>query len=436
MNIVIANSVGRLDNGDLVVEFPSRWSSAVAHKVDGRFDFYPYELGLTAAMLKRDLPPNWANVIMVDGCHECLSAEQYIERLSKLEPVILITECSALTYPAMTRVARGLRERGMLTGGAFLAGPYGMYNPAQAMKDGWSLLQGEYEYQIADAFRIAHPIGDYVDLDWLPFAEDDDVSRIEYEEPFGNPYPGMVQMYASRGCPLACKFCVVPMYYGGHGKSHKSHRVRNVDSVCDELEYLANKYSGRFNGAYFHEETHNANPVWLDSLCDRIIDRGLNRYAYDAMCGYWTFTQPLIRKMAMANYKNIRIGIESLSDGVGKRIGKVVFEDKLIKVLEWCKAYGIRTYGTLQVGAQGATEKGDMETLDSVLELRHRGLLDIWQHSISTPQPGTPFYDEVKQAGYLITEDISRFNGVQSVVSWPDYPADRINAVRRAYLSA
>ena len=433
MNIVVANSVGRLDNGDLVVEFPSRWSSAVAHKVDGRFDFYPYELGLTTAMLKRDLPPNWANVTMVDGCHECLSAEQYIERLAALDPAILITECSALTYPAMTRVMQALHARGMVMAGRFIAGPYGMYNPIQAMKDGWTVLRGEYEYQVADIFTLPHPQGEYVDLDWLPFPEDNDVSRVDYEEPFGNPYPGMVQVYASRGCPLACKFCVVPMYYGGHGNSHKSHRVRNVDSVCDELQYLSDKYSGRFNGAYFHEETHNANPEWLTRLCNRMIERGLNQYHYDAMCGYWPFTEPVIKLMSQAGYCNIRIGIESLSDGVGKRIGKVVFEEKLIKVLEWCKAYGIRTYGTLQVGAQGATEKGDLETLDAVVSLRNRGLLDIWQHSISTPQPGTPFYDEVKQAGYLITEDVSRFNGVQAVVSWPGYTAERINAVRRAY---
>ncbi len=436
MNIVIANTVGRLDSGELVVTFPSRWSSVVAHKVNGNFDFYPYELGYVSAMLKRELPKGWATVTMVDGCHECLSADEYIPRLALLRPDVLITECCALTYPAMTRVLHGLQALGYAKAGAWLGGPYGMYNPVQATNDGWSVMTGEYEYRIADAFQLPHPPGQYIDLDWLPFPEDDDIRRIEYEEPFGNPYSGMVQVYASRGCPLACKFCVVPMYYGGHGNSHKSHRVRDVESVCAELGYLAAKYTDRFNGAYFHEETHNANPEWLAALCEEIIAQGLNRYHYDAMCGYWTFTEDLIGLMARAGYCNIRVGIESLSQGVGKRIGKVVFEDKLIKVLEWCKKYGIRTYGTLQVGAQGATEAGDLDTLESVLDLRRRGLLDIWQHSISTPQPGTPFFDEVKQAGYLITEDIRHFNGVQAVVSWPDYPAERINAVRRRYLNA
>lgn len=432
MNIVIANTVGRLDDGRLVVAFPSRWDSAVAHKSAGRFDFYPYELAYTSAMLKRACV---GKVTMVDGCHECLTADEYAQSIGALRPDILITECSALTYPAMTRAMQTLKAKGLKV--AMLAGPYGMHSPDKARTDGWDIiLRGEYEYQVADYFAAPHPLGEYIDLDWLPLPEDVDIHRIDYEEPFGNPYPGMVQTYATRGCPLACSFCVVPSYYGGHGKSHKSHRTRDVESVCAELEYLARKYAGRFNGAYFHEETHNANADWLASFAEALIRHGLNRYHYDAMCGYWTFTEDLIALLAKAGYCNIRVGIESLDTGVGKTIGKVVFADKLIRVLEWCKKYGIRTYGTAQVGAQGSTAVKDMATLRGLLDLRDRGLLDIWQHSVSTPQPGTPFYAEVKAAGQLITEDPARFNGVQAVVSWPDYPASEINQVKRIWESA
>lgn len=427
MNVVVANTIGKLDSGELVVAFPSRWDSVVAHKAGGRFDFYPCELGYVSALLKRDRPD--LNVTMVDGCHECLNADEYIERLKPLQPNILITECSSLTYSAMTRVRKALRCV------AYLAGSYGMANREQAERDGWKVLTGEFEYQIADLFGIAHPDTPYVDLDWLPYPDDTDVSRIEYEEPFGNPYSGMVQMYATRGCPLACNFCVVPTYYGGHGKSHKSHRCRDVNRVCGEIESMARKYAGRFNGAYFHDETHNANPKWLAGLCKEIIRRGLNVYHYDAMCGYWTFTEELIALMASAGYCNIRVGIESLSQDVGRGIGKVVFEDKLIRVLEWCKQYGIRTYGTMQVGAVNSSEEKDLKTLEGLLELRHRGLLDIWQHSVSTPQQGTPFYEDAKNNSWLITDDQTKYNGVRSVVSYPHYSADRINAVKREYES-
>jgi len=428
MRIVIANTVGKLDNGQHVIPFPSRWDYAGK---EHWFSYYPYELAYTSTLLKRELPD--ADVIMIDGNHEQLGVEEYIARLRPLQPDVLITECSALTYPAMTRVMQaGEAKRAILTG------PYGMHNPHKALSDGWDdVLFGEYEHLVLAALKANSGIvydGKYLDLDYLPWPEDDDISRINYSE-YSNPMPGLIQVYPTRGCPLSCTFCVVPMYYGGHGHSHKSHRTRDVNDVCDELEYLAMKYHGRFNGAFFNEETHNANVEWLASFAETLIRRGLNRYHYDAMCGYWTFTEDLVKLLARAGYCYIRVGIESLNQNVGKSIKKVVFEDKLITFLEWCKAAGIRVYGTSQIGAQGSSEEADLQTLVGLWKLKRDGLLHRWQHSVSTPQPGTPFYEQVKAGGYLLTEDVQRYNGVEPVVSWPHYPADRIAHVKQVYLA-
>ena len=428
MRIVVANTVGKLENGQHVIPFPSRWDYAGSQHW---FSYYPYELAYTSTLLKRELLD--ADVIMIDGNHEQLGVAEYIERLRPFAPDVLITECSALTYPAMTKVMQEVSAPLNL-----LAGPYGMHNPIEARRDGWIVINGEYEDKV---LRIIQEItediptsydGGYINLDWLPWPEDDDISRINYSE-YSNPYPGMVQVYPTRGCPLSCTFCVVPMYYGGHGRSHKSHRTRNVEDVCDEIQYLAKKYDGRFSGCFFNEETHNANPDWLASFAEALIRRGLNRYHYDAMCGYWTFTPDLINLLARAGYCYIRVGIESLNQQVGKSIKKVVFEDKLTQVLEWCKAAGIRVYGTSQIGAQGSSEEADLQTLEGLWQLKNAGLLHRWQHSVSTPQPGTPFYEQVKAGGYLLTEDITQYNGVQAVVSWPHYPAERINYVKQVY---
>jgi len=223
------------------------------------------------------------------------------------------------------------------------------------------------------------------------------------------------------------------MYYGGHGKSHKSHRTRNVYNVADEISYLAKKYDGQFSGCFFNEETHNADVEWLVSFAETLIERGLNRYYYDAMCGYWTFTEDLVELLARAGYIQLRVGIESFSTKVGKSIKKVVFHDKFMKFLEWCDKYNVFVYGTTQIGAQGSTYEDDLSTLKALWELKNKGLLRRWQHSISTPQPGTPFHKEVRESGYLITDDVQRYNGVEPVVSWPDYPASKIAEMKRIY---
>lgn len=418
MNIVIANGPGRLDNGSDVILFPSRWDSAVPN---APFRFYPYQLAYLSTLLKREMAG--AQITMLDGNILGYGAAQYAAAINSLQPDVLICELSALTYSTMTRAMQLVKPRM-----AILCGPMATYAGAQL--DGWThTVVGEYEHKVlALLLGMPAPTG-YVDLDWLPWPEDEDIHRIDYDE-INHYSKGVVQVYPTRGCPLSCTFCVVPTYYGGHGKSHRSHRCRDVDNVCDEIEYLAAKYQGRFSGCYFNEEAHNANVDWLVDFANELIRRKLNRYQFDAMTGVWTYTEELVELLAMAGYRQLRIGVESTSEAVGKSIKKRLHVEHIENFMGWCKRYGVGVYGTFQIGAPGATEATDRQTLADLARWRNAGLMQKWQVSTSTPLPGTPFFEQAKAAGWLLTEDLSRFNGYTPVLSYPDYPAERIMAVR------
>lgn len=425
MNIIIANAPCYLDNGKGVIAYPSRWDSGVNGKP--LFHFYPYELALLSALLKREL--NDAHVTMVDGNLEGWNGDRYIQEIAKLQPDVLICELSALTYPTMTRVMQNV------TGLSFLCGPMA-HDHGRAIDDGWThTFKGEYELQVLQELGGIVPpearVNGLVNLDWLPWPEDEDVDRSRYYEINHYAPPAVIQMYPTRGCPLSCSFCVVPTLYGGHGKSFKSHRCRNVEDVCNEIEYLAELYPN-FHGCYFNEEAHNANVDWLDTFCDMLIQRGLDKYQYDAMCGYWTMTEELVKHMAWAGYKQIRFGVESTSQQVGKRIGKTIHLEKMETFMGWCKKYGINCYGTFQIGAPGSTEATDRLTLSDRDRWYRQGLMQKWQVSTSTPQPGTPFYEQCKAEGWLVTEDINKFDGINAVVSYPEYSAQQIYRVRMA----
>lgn len=448
MNIVIANAVAILDTGQEVVPFPSRWDSGLPKGMSALFRWYPYELATLSALLKREsdegrMPK--AKVTLLDGNVEGWNGDRYIEEIAKLRPDVLICELSALTYPTMTRVMAGVRacmykdfDKEIE---AILCGPMGGVAPKE---DDWTRrwnvsVKGEYELEVLEHLGGTVPPEAYTDaglinLDWLPWPEDEDVNRFAYYE-INHYAPGMVQVYPTRGCPLSCTFCVVPTYYGGHGKSHKSHRCRQVEDVCNEIEwlaYLGQKTGQHFGGCYFNEEAHNANVEWLVQLCDALKGRGLNKYQYDAMCGYWPMTKELVELMASAGYKQIRFGVESTSQQVGKSIGKTIHLEKMEAFMGWCKAVGIKCYGTFQIGAPGSTEATDRQTLADRDRWYRQGLMQKWQVSTSTPQPGTPFYEQCKAEGWLVTEDINHFDGVNAVVSYPTYSAERIYAVRMA----
>lgn len=423
-HIVIANGPGILDNGKEVILFPSRWDSGVPGRKP--FAFYPYELAYLSALLKRELPD--ATVTMLDGNLEGWNGDRYIQEIAKLKPDVLVCECSALTYPTMTRVMQGVGAQR-----AILCGPMAS-DVRQATADGWdTLVTGEYELKVLQLLGGTVPpearANGLINLDWLPWPEDEDVDRSRYYEINHYAPPAMIQMYPTRGCPLSCTFCVVPSYYGGHGKTSRSHRCRDVGDVCDEIEYLATRYSN-FQGCYFNEEAHSANPEWLTALCEELIRRGLNRYQYDAMCGMWSFTPELVSLCAAAGYRQIRFGVESTSEQVGRAIKKTIHKAKTEEFLGWLKEAGIGAYITLQVGALGSTEQSDLATITDAKEWIRRGLVQKWQLSTSTPQPGTPFYKLCKDNGWLVTENISQYDGIRAVVDYPTYPAQRIQAVR------
>ena len=129
MKIVIANGPGLLDNGKEVILYPSRWDSAVPGRA--AFQLYPYELGLLSTLLKRELPD--AQTVMLDGNLRRWAAGRYIMEIRKHEPDVLICECSALTYPTMTHVMRGVAAKRNI-----LCGPMGAYDAARAQADGWT----------------------------------------------------------------------------------------------------------------------------------------------------------------------------------------------------------------------------------------------------------------------------------------------------------
>lgn len=432
MKIVVANSVGRLENGNNVVLFPSRWDCNT--KAGKAFAYYPYELAYLSALLKRDTKHE---VKMIDGNMPIPNRvsygwnhEEYAQALLEEKPDLIVTECSALTVGDMYKACRPCQVNGAKL---WLTGPYGTMNRDAALEMGWDqVFAGEYEKKVFDSLEKPAIDNLPIDIDWLPWPEDDDISRIdywEYSNPIGNR-AGLVQMYPTRGCPLSCTFCAVPLYYGGHGNVSKSHRCRDVDDVCDEIAWMATRYRDKFKGCFFNEETHNANRGWFRSFCEKLIARELNGYMYDAMCGYWPFTEDLVKLASHAGYRQFRVGIENLSEASGKAIKKNVNQLALENFLEWCYDSGIFVYGTFQIGAPGSTQESDLETMAVARKWRREGRMRTWQCSISTPQPGTPFYAEAKEKGWLITDDLLRYNGVEPVVSYPHYSAEDIRTTR------
>ncbi|MBI2465051.1 radical SAM protein [Candidatus Shapirobacteria bacterium] len=417
--VLIANSVGKDDDGNHYILFPSRWSTCVGKTKS--FNFYPYELGYLSSMLKQNKD---LEVKMVDGNYEELTAEEYFEKYKKFMPDYLVVETSSVVYKYDLRFALKFKEKYGTK--IIFCGQHPTAFPKEVLADGVDYVAtGEYEPAVVKLVSgekpktidgiYPNPVKELLDVHTLPFPEDDDISRMNYTRIGGCDYKE-IEFFATRGCPMNCNFCVARQTY--YGKPN--FRVREVQNVIDEIKYLKNKYP-EMDGIFFDEENHNSNKKFVMELCQAIIDNGLQDLKYDAMCGYWTFDEEMLTMMRKAGYYKIRIGIETASVKTALGMVKNVNVDRIIEVLKMAKKVGMRMYATFTFGSPDSNLTEDGKTLDLIEKLTKEGLLWDFQASVCTPQPGTPFYNLLKSRGNLLTDDWRKYNGNTAVYEYPDY---------------
>ncbi|MDH5541497.1 MAG: B12-binding domain-containing radical SAM protein [Nitrospinota bacterium] len=435
MKIVLSNSVGIGSDGERYVHFPSRWSAVESpswydHR-KGRMTFYPFMLAYGSALLKRETE---FDVKFLDPNLNDWNHSESLKNIVNEKPDWLVMESSTLSFDMDMKLALAAREECGCK--LIFAGQHPSAFPEEALKAGADVVCiGEYEFTLLEFFKSAHPekvAGIYpngrrelADPNLLPWPEDDDVRRIDYIEPVVSRYRE-VEMFSSRGCPLACNFCVASnVYYGGAG----SWRPRNVDDVTNEIAAMKSKYP-EMEGVFFDDEIHNGRKEFTMELCRSIVDKGLDTLKYNAMCGYWNMDSEMLSAMKRAGYYRLRVGIETADSGVAKRIGKSHSMKRLYRALECAASEGIEVYGTFTYGATGSSAESDRGTTELVKDLLRKGLLCDIQISICTPQPGTPFFKEARESGRLAGDDWKKFDGGRNVIAgYPHYSSKEIEQV-------
>ncbi|HPJ17003.1 MAG TPA: radical SAM protein [Candidatus Woesebacteria bacterium] len=415
--ILIANSIGVDDNGNNFILFPSRWSASVGKTKS--FNYYPYELAYLSSLLKKKTNHK---IRMVDGNLEKLTWKEYFKKYSNFKPDYLVMETSSAVYKYDLMFALSFKKKYGTK--IIFCGQHPTAYPLEVKKGGADFVcVGEYEMTVLDIIEgKKNVLGLYpnkrrplINLDELPNPEDDDIKRVDYMNIGGSNYRE-VELFPTRGCPMNCVFCVArQLYY-----DQPNFRKRSINNVIEEIKYISNKYS-QVEGFFFDEENHNADKKYVLDLCKAIIKNKLNNYHYEAMCGYWTIDEEMLDVMKQAGYYKLRIGIETASVKTSKGMVKNINIDKLVGVLEMAKKYGIKMYGTFTFGAPESNKEEDNKTLLLIEKLLKEDLLEDFQASICTPQPGTPFFQYLEKNKYLLTKNWEDYSATKAVYEYPDY---------------
>ena len=127
----------------------------------------------------------------------------------------------------------------------------------------------------------------------------------------------------------------------------------------------------------------------------------------DITVGYQTriksIDEELISKAAESGMcTEIQYGVESGSQEILDLNKKGLRIEKVVKVLELTKKYGINTHCYFLVGLPGETQDTAMLTISTMKDLLNQGVIDFIEYRCAVPFPGTPMRELAAKFGVKI----------------------------------
>lgn len=431
MKILLANLPWRVGNR-LGVRAGSRWPFTTLYPEKTRVPRYlpfPFFLAYATSLLESD---GRFEVKLVDAITEGYVEDEFLEIVNLFKPDFVLFETSTpsiandLSYcDKISKQNQNVRIALSGTHATVFFREILTENPAVSF-----ILLGEYEKTLLELAGCLHenkePEGiaglsgrrsdgtiyhsgrrKLIDsLDSLPWPAYRHLPMLKYHDtPGGIPSPS-VQMWASRGCPFGCIFCVWPqvMYGGG------IYRVRQPSKVLDELEWLIAEYG--FKSVYFDDDTFNIGKKRILEFCEEFKSRKIG-IPWAIMARADTIDEETLVAMREAGMVSLKFGVESGVQEIINRSGKNLDLKKVRENVHAAKKLGIKVHLTFTFGLPGETHQTIRQTMCFLKELKP----DTVQFSLATPFPGSKYFDELDSEGRILTKDWSFYDGaVKSVI--------------------
>ena len=376
---------------------------------------------------------------MIDAVAEDVKFPELYRRLEHFRPDLIFAESATPSLKSDLRMLHEFRRRFARTtivcGGIHDANMVPDVIKSEGIPDYW--LAGEYDFALLELVRrigqgldlgevpglingtdIMNPPAVVPDVNRLPSPLFEQLPITNYSDPVcGLPHP-CIQTWLSRGCPFGCTFCVWPqIIYNNSSK----YRRRNVDRTLEEIEHLIGQYG--CESFYFDDDTTNIGEDRMLELSTKIKDRGLNAFPWGMMARGDCMNERMIDALADSGMYCIKYGVESISKELIDVCNKKTRVERLKNAIRYSQSAGIKVHLTFTFGLPGETPETIRETMDFAKEIDPESA----QFSICTPFPGTKFFHECKEKGYLITDDWDRYLGSgEAVVETPWLSAERL----------
>lgn len=230
----------------------------------------------------------------------------------------------------------------------------------------------------------------------------------------------------SRGCFAQCKYCVPNSlsfareleYKTRHGKKPppRLHSIKRVIEEFKEIKELGFKSVSIFDDVFVWSEDRTI------QICAGIKGLGLE---WSCLTRADNISQKIADAMAEAGCSYIDIGVESFNQKILDSVQKNLKVEDIYKAVNILKRAGIHVELNILLGATPEeTEETIKETLQRVKEIG----ADYVLFNIAAPFPGTDFYYEAKNQGWLIGGEYTPVDpSKEAIISYPHLHKEKLD---------
>ncbi|MBN2054023.1 radical SAM protein [bacterium] len=253
-------------------------------------------------------------------------------------------------------------------------------------------------------------------LDLLPSPAWQLVQRHLYRMPFmDQPF---LLIPTGRGCPYQCRFCADPTFYG-HTLATRSPR-----RVVDEMVWIRDTFE--IMDFLFWSESFTINARYAMAVAEEILRRG-GRFRWVCNSRVDNVDLELLIALKKAGCWMIGYGIEVGTQAILDRMHKGTTLEQAHRAVRLAHTAGLEVTGHCVLGYPGETREMVERTIDFTLELD----LDFAQYYCAVPFPGAELYEEARAAGWIVSDDWSRFEQNFSVLTTGMLAAEDVMELRR-----
>lgn len=257
--------------------------------------------------------------------------------------------------------------------------------------------QGGDESDLASVLGISYRVNGEVYLNPVrQFMSSEELEHLPFPAWHLFPKQGL-PMFAGRGCPYRCKFCMRVL--------GNRVRIRSPENVVAEIRYLHERFGK--SHSWFQDETFGLKRQWtrnfLNKLAEFRSEKDLD-WTWKANSRVNLADQETYTRMSELGCRGLDFGIESGNQEILKSICKDISLDKAGEAIAMARRAEMTTEAFFIIGHPNETFKTALDTIRFAARLR----ADRIAVGVMVPYPGTEIWEMAKnnQNGYrLVSQD-------------------------------